>query len=57
VERCKDYYTREGGGFPPVRAVVNFVSRGSFVACLSTKGTMENETNQLVGWFDVGSSK
>jgi hypothetical protein len=37
VERRREYYMREGGGFPRVRAVVSFVSPGLPVACPSTK--------------------
>ncbi len=44
------YYMGEGGGFPRVWVVVNFVSPESPVACPSTKGAPENElTNLLVG--------
>jgi hypothetical protein len=50
VERCRDYYMGEGGGFPQVRAVVSFVSAELPVACLSTKGAPEIELiNLLVG--------
>jgi hypothetical protein len=37
VERHREYYMREGGGFPRVQGVVNLVNQGSLVACLSTK--------------------
>jgi hypothetical protein len=37
VERHREYYMGEGGGFPPVRAVVSRVSPESHVACSSTK--------------------
>jgi hypothetical protein len=54
VERRKEYYMGEGGGFPQVRAVVSLVSPESFVACPSTKGALEDElTNLLVGWMQV----
>jgi hypothetical protein len=44
----------EGGGFPPVWAVVSFVSLGSPMACPSTKGVPESElTNLLVGLMQV----
>ncbi len=44
----------EGDGFPRVRAVVSFVSLELHVACLSTKGVLENElTNLLVGLMQV----
>jgi hypothetical protein len=38
VERRKEYYMGEGGGFPQVRAMVRFVSPKLPVACPSTKG-------------------
>jgi hypothetical protein len=47
----------EGGGFPQIRAVVNQVSPGLPMACPNTKGVSECELNQLVGWFDAGSSE
>ncbi len=51
MERRREYYMGEGGGFPRVRAVVSLVSLGSPVACPSTKGALESElTNLLVGW-------
>jgi hypothetical protein len=54
VERRREYYMGEGGGFPGVRAVVNFVSLKSFVACPSTKGVPKGEiTNLLVGLVQV----
>ncbi len=57
VERRREYYMGEGGGFPRVRALVNLVSLELPVACPSTKGAPESElTNLLVG-FDAGSSK
>ncbi len=37
VERCKEYYMGEGGGFPRVRAVVSLVSPELLVVCPSTK--------------------
>ncbi len=37
VERCKEYYMGEGGGFPQVRAVVSLMSLELPVACPSTK--------------------
>ncbi len=50
MERNKEYYMGEGGGFPRVRAVVNFVNPRSPMACPSTKGVPESElTNLLVG--------
>jgi len=55
VERCKEYYMGEGGGFLRVWAMMSLVSSKLPVACPSTKGAPE--INQLVGWFDVGSSK
>jgi hypothetical protein len=45
---------KEGGSFPRVRAVVNFMSSELPVACLSTKGVPESElTNLLVGLMQV----
>jgi hypothetical protein len=44
----------EGGGFPPVQAVVSFVSPKLRVACLSTKGALESElSNLLVGSMQI----
>ncbi len=37
VDKCKEYYMGEGGGFPRVRAVVSLMSLESPVACSSTK--------------------
>jgi len=37
VERRREYYMGEGGGFPQVRAVVSQVSPGLPVACSNTK--------------------
>ncbi len=54
VERCKEYYMDEGGGFPRVRVMMSLVSPGSPVTCPSTKGAPESElTNLLVGWMFV----
>jgi len=41
AERCKEYYTGEGGGFPQVQAVVSHVSPELPMACFSTKGATE----------------
>jgi hypothetical protein len=50
VERHKEYYMGEGGGFPQIRAVVNQVNLELSVACPSTKSALECElTNLLVG--------
>jgi hypothetical protein len=38
VERHREYYMGEGGGFPRIQAVVSLVSPKSPVACPSTKG-------------------
>jgi hypothetical protein len=38
MERCRDYYMGEGGGFPRIRAVVSLVSPKLPVVCPSTKG-------------------
>jgi len=54
VERRKEYYMGEGGGFPRVRAVVSLVSPGLPVACPNTKGVPKCElTNLLVGLMQV----
>jgi hypothetical protein len=54
AERRKKYYMGEGGGFPRIRVVVNFVNPKSPVACLSTKGAQESElTNLLVGLMQI----
>jgi hypothetical protein len=54
VERRREYYMGEGGGFPRVRAVVSLVSPESTVACLSTKGAPESDlTNLLVGVMQI----
>ncbi len=37
VEKRREYYMGEGGGFPRVQAVVNLVSPKLPVACPSTK--------------------
>jgi hypothetical protein len=37
VERCREYYKGEGGGFPQVRAIVNLVSSSLPMAHPSTK--------------------
>jgi hypothetical protein len=53
-----EYYMGEGGGFPQVRAVVNHVSPGSLMACLSTESVPECElTNLLVGLMQVQVTK
>jgi hypothetical protein len=52
--RRKEYYMREGGGFPRIRAVVSQVSPRLPMACPSTKGAPECElTNLLVGLMQV----
>jgi hypothetical protein len=57
VERHKEYYMGEGGGFPRVRAVVNLVSPESPVACPNTKGAPESVlTNLLVRWMQIRMS-
>jgi hypothetical protein len=50
MERHIVYYMGEGGGFPPVRAMVSHVRPELPVVCLSTKGASKSElTNLLVG--------
>ncbi len=54
AERRIEYYMGEGGGFPRVRAMMNFVSPGLPMVYLSTKGVPECElTNLLVGLMHV----
>jgi len=54
VERRREYYMREGGGFPRIWTVVSFVSPESPMACPSTKGAPESElTNLLVSWMQI----
>jgi hypothetical protein len=58
MERRREYYMGEGGGFPRVQAMVNLVSLELPVACPNTKGAPERElTNLLVGWMQVQLSK
>ncbi len=58
VERHKEKYMGEGGGFPRVWAVVSLVSPELPVACPNTKGAPKNElTNLLVGLMQVQVSK
>ncbi len=54
VERHREYYMGEGGGFPRVQAVVSLVSQELPVACPSIKGAPECDlTNLLVGFMQV----
>jgi hypothetical protein len=54
VERHKEYYMGEGGGFPQIRATVSLVNPRLFVACRSTKGALESDlTNLLVGLMQI----
>jgi len=57
MERRREYYMGEGGGFPRVQAVVSLVSLvspGLPVACPSIKGALENElTSLLVGLMQL----
>ncbi len=54
VERRKEYYVGEGGGFPRVRAMVNHVNAELPMVGLSTKGALESElTNLLVDLLQV----
>jgi hypothetical protein len=54
VRRRREYYMREGGGFPWVQAMMSFVSPGLPVACPGTKSAPESElTNLLVGLMQV----
>jgi len=54
AERRIEYYMGEGGGFPRVWAMMNFVSPGLPMVCLSTKGVPKCElTNLLVDLMHV----
>jgi hypothetical protein len=54
VERWREYYMGEGGGFPQVRAVVSLVSPRLPMGCPNTKGAPKSElTNLLVGLMQV----
>ncbi len=58
MEKHKEYYMGEGGGFPRVRAVMSLVSPKSLVTCPSTKGAPKSDlTNLLVGLMQVRVSK
>jgi hypothetical protein len=58
VERRREYYMGEGGGFPQVQAVVSLLSLELPVACPSTKGAPESQlTNLLVGLMQVQVSE
>ncbi len=58
VERCREYYMGEGGGFPWIRVVVSLANPKLPVACPSTKGAPKNElTNLLIGLMKVWVSK
>ncbi len=50
MARHKVYCKGEGGDFPQVRAMVNFVSLCLLMALPCTK-VFQLRTNQLVGWF------
>ncbi len=49
MERHREYYMGEGGGFPRVRAVVSQVSPELPMVCPSTKGAVECELTNLLG--------
>jgi hypothetical protein len=54
MERHKEYYMGEGGGFPQIWAVVSLVNPKSPVACPNTKGALEIElTHLLVGLMQI----
>jgi hypothetical protein len=54
MEKRREYYMGEGGGFPRVWAVVSHVSLELPVACPSTKGAPESElTNLLVSLMQI----
>jgi hypothetical protein len=50
VERHREYYKGEGGGFPQVRAMMNLVNPSLPVLVLAPK-VPKLCTNQLVIWF------
>ncbi len=57
MEKRREYYMGEGGGFLRVRTMVSLVSPKSPMDCPSTKGALENElTNLLVGWMQIQMS-
>jgi hypothetical protein len=54
VDKRREYYMGEGGGFPRVRAMVSHVSLGLPMAHPSTKGVPKSElTNMWVGLMQV----
>ncbi len=58
MERRREYYMGEGGGFPQVWAVVSLVSPELPMAYPSIKGAPESElTNLLVGLMQVRVSE
>jgi hypothetical protein len=58
VERRKEYYMGEGGGFLRIQDVMSLMNPRSLVACPNTKGVPESElTNLLVGLIQVRVSK
>jgi len=54
VERHREYYMGEDGGFPRVQAMVSLVSPELHMACPNTKGVPKCDiTNLLVGLMHV----
>ncbi len=54
LERHREYYMGEGGGFPRVWAVVSLTSPKLHVVCPNTKGVVQHSINQLVvGWMQI----
>ncbi len=54
VKRHREYYMKEGGGSPRVRAVVSLLSLELPLACPSTKGAPKSElSNLLVGLMQI----
>ncbi len=52
VERHREYYMGEGGGFPRVWTMVSLMILELPMARFSTKGVSESElTNLSVGWM------
>jgi len=54
MERRREYYMGEGGGFPRIWAVVSLVNLGLPVACPNIKGALDCKLiNLLVGLMQV----
>jgi hypothetical protein len=54
MERHREYYMGEGGGFPRIRVMISFVSPELPMACPNIRGAPESELiNLLVGLMQV----